>query len=152
MLAKDSKAVGKRIVDIAVPATVNILAIKRGDVFIAPNGSTKLQANDILCLLAENKMALQLPGQSSDIQYDRNRIKNISSFLSKKIKAYYIIIHRCKTLLPHPKRCFLLSALYIFLKLLLFLIRLFHKDGLLSHSLLLCLTPGALIPVVSQMK
>ncbi|HEV8283616.1 MAG TPA: potassium/proton antiporter [Chitinophagaceae bacterium] len=67
-LEKNSKAVGKRIVELGVPATVNILAIKRGNVFIAPNGSTKLQSDDVLYLLAEDKMALQLLGQSLDIQ------------------------------------------------------------------------------------
>ena len=57
-LTENSKAVGKRIVELMIPATVNILAIKRAHVYIAPNGSTKLQANDILYLLAEDKGSL----------------------------------------------------------------------------------------------
>jgi cell volume regulation protein A len=67
-LTKNSKAAGKRIVELGVPSSVNILAIKRGNVFIAPNGSTKFQPNDILFLLAEDKMALELFVQSLDIQ------------------------------------------------------------------------------------
>ena len=66
-LTETSKAVGKKIVDLQIPATVNMLAIKRSDVYIAPNGSTKLHANDILYVLAEDKRALQSLGQSLDI-------------------------------------------------------------------------------------
>lgn len=54
-----STAIGKRIVEIGTPATVNILAIKRGDVYIAPNGSTRLSENDILTVLAEDKESLE---------------------------------------------------------------------------------------------
>jgi cell volume regulation protein A len=60
MLAENSKAVNKRIVDLGVPATVNILAIRRGAVYIAPVGSTKLLASDVLHVLAEDKPSLQL--------------------------------------------------------------------------------------------
>jgi cell volume regulation protein A len=55
ILNEGSKAVGKRIVGLRMPATVNILAIKRSDVYIAPIGSTKLQANDILHVLGRQK-------------------------------------------------------------------------------------------------
>ena len=51
-----------------MPATINILAIKRGDVYIAPNGSTKLLANDILSVLAEDKGSLEQLAKSLDIQ------------------------------------------------------------------------------------
>lgn len=67
-LTNASKAVGRRIVELMIPATVNILAIKRADVYIAPNGSTKLQANDILYLLAEDKSSLQLFEESFAIE------------------------------------------------------------------------------------
>jgi cell volume regulation protein A len=67
ILSEGSKAVGKRIVELPIPVTVNILAIKRSDVFIAPNGSTKLMANDILHVLAEDKHALDLLGHALDI-------------------------------------------------------------------------------------
>ncbi|HSU28468.1 MAG TPA: potassium/proton antiporter [Chitinophagaceae bacterium] len=67
-LPQSSIAVGQRIVELAIPATVTILAIKRNDVFIAPNGSTKLLANDILHVLAENKDSLVLISQTLDIK------------------------------------------------------------------------------------
>jgi cell volume regulation protein A len=51
-------AVGRRIVDLHVPATVNILAIKRGPYFIAPNGETRLLENDLLQVLAEDSKSL----------------------------------------------------------------------------------------------
>jgi potassium/hydrogen antiporter len=57
-LPKGSNAIGKRIVELGIPATVNILAIKRGDVYIAPNGSTKLMQHDVLHVLAENTQSL----------------------------------------------------------------------------------------------
>ncbi|MBD0331102.1 MAG: potassium/proton antiporter [Chitinophagaceae bacterium] len=69
ILTEDSDAVGKRIVQLRIPATVNILAVKRNDVFIAPNGSTKLQANDILYVLAEDKRSLELLSESLDIKF-----------------------------------------------------------------------------------
>jgi potassium/hydrogen antiporter len=53
VLSENSSAVGKRIVELNIPGKINILAIKRAGVFIAPNGSTKLMANDILHVLAE---------------------------------------------------------------------------------------------------
>jgi cell volume regulation protein A len=66
ILTENSKAVGRKVVDLQIPSTVNILAIKRSEVYIAPNGSTKLQANDILYVLAEDKRSLELLGQSLD--------------------------------------------------------------------------------------
>jgi len=59
ILNRSASAVGKRIVDLRIPSTVNILAVKRGEYFIAPNGSTKLMANDILHVLAEDSQSLQ---------------------------------------------------------------------------------------------
>jgi cell volume regulation protein A len=59
ILNENAYAVGKRIVDLRIPSTVNILAVKRGEYFIAPNGSTKLMANDILHVLAEDSKSLQ---------------------------------------------------------------------------------------------
>jgi cell volume regulation protein A len=67
LLIKDSHAIGKRIVDLGVPATINILAIKRNDVFIVPNGSTKILENDIVFALAEDKHSLELLAQSLDV-------------------------------------------------------------------------------------
>ena len=67
-LSPATKAVGKRISELHIPATVNILAIKRAGVYITPNGSTKLMANDILYVLAEDKRAIALLGEALDIK------------------------------------------------------------------------------------
>jgi len=58
ILPESSQAAGKRIVELPIPPNVNILAIKRSGVFIAPNGSTKLMPGDKLNVLAEDKDAL----------------------------------------------------------------------------------------------
>ena len=67
ILVEGSNSIGKRIVELQIPPTVNILAIKRSDVFIAPNGSTKLMGNDILYVLAEDKLSLNLLTQALDV-------------------------------------------------------------------------------------
>jgi cell volume regulation protein A len=59
VLSESSKAAGKRIVELQIPATINILAIERDKVFIAPNGSTRVLPNDVLYVLAEDNEALQ---------------------------------------------------------------------------------------------
>jgi cell volume regulation protein A len=59
VLTPGAAAAGKRIVDLSVPATVNILAIHRQGVYIAPNGSTRLMADDIISVLAEDKLSMQ---------------------------------------------------------------------------------------------
>jgi Trk K+ transport system NAD-binding subunit len=70
-LTKGSKAVGKRIVELNIPSTVNILAIQRSDVFIAPNGSTKLMANDRLHVLAEDVQSIEQLAQSLDVKFKK---------------------------------------------------------------------------------
>jgi cell volume regulation protein A len=72
VLREGSKAVGKRIVELGIPITVNILVIKRGDVFITPNGSTKLMDNDILHVLVEDEDSLQLLVRSLDLEIFKN--------------------------------------------------------------------------------
>jgi cell volume regulation protein A len=67
ILTDSSGAVGKLIVELSVPSTVNILSIKRGDVYIAPNGSTRLLANDILYVLAEDVGSIVQLNQALDI-------------------------------------------------------------------------------------
>jgi cell volume regulation protein A len=59
LITPGSAAAGKRIVELSTPATTNILAIKRADLYISPNGSTMLLANDILYVLAEDENALE---------------------------------------------------------------------------------------------
>lgn len=68
VLDEGSKIAGKRIVELMVPASVNILAIKRADVYIAPNGSTRLLPNDILYVLAKDKQAVDLFGKALDVE------------------------------------------------------------------------------------
>jgi len=68
ILTEGSTAAGKRIVDLHIPPAVNILAIRRGDMFIAPNGSTKLMPNDVLHVLAEDQQSIELLKQALDIK------------------------------------------------------------------------------------
>lgn len=56
----DAPVIGKRIVELGIPATINILSIERAGVYIVPNGSTKLMGGDILHVLAEDENALEL--------------------------------------------------------------------------------------------
>lgn len=56
----DAAVIGKRIVELGTPATINILSIERAGVYIVPNGSTKLMGGDILHVLAEDESALEL--------------------------------------------------------------------------------------------
>jgi len=60
MVTDNSKAVGKRILELEVPSTVNIIAIKRGGVYIVPTGSTRIQSEDIIYVLAEDERSLEL--------------------------------------------------------------------------------------------
>lgn len=68
ILTENSRSIGKRIVELNIPAMINILAVKRAGVYISPNGSTKLQTNDILYVLAEDKRSLELLGDTLDVQ------------------------------------------------------------------------------------
>jgi cell volume regulation protein A len=68
-VAENSKAIGRRILDLAIPSTVNVIAIKRGDVYIVPNGSTMLQAEDILHVLAEDERSVELLGEALDVKF-----------------------------------------------------------------------------------
>jgi cell volume regulation protein A len=67
-VAENSKAIGKRILDLMIPSTVNIVAIKRSDVYIVPNGSTMIQAEDILYVLAEDERSVELLGEALDVK------------------------------------------------------------------------------------
>jgi potassium/hydrogen antiporter len=61
-----SPAAGKRILDIGFPRTALIALIKRKGSFITPNGSTVLQPDDILVIIAENADILKLVHTSLD--------------------------------------------------------------------------------------
>ena len=51
-----------------IPSRVNIVAIKRSDVYIVPNGSTMLQPEDILYVLAEDERSVELLGEALDVK------------------------------------------------------------------------------------
>src|SRR5690606_11198004 len=55
-ILSDFYAVGKRIVDLNFPKSAFIVMIKRDDKYIRPGGSTKLEAKDVLMVLADNPM------------------------------------------------------------------------------------------------
>lgn len=52
-IATQSFAAGKRIVDLKFPKSAFIVMIKRNEEYLRPGGSTKLEAGDILILLAD---------------------------------------------------------------------------------------------------
>jgi len=53
-------AVGKQIVELGFPRTAIIAVIKRKGKYITPNGSTVLEPDDRLVILAENAESLNL--------------------------------------------------------------------------------------------
>lgn len=74
VLIAGSPAAGKKIVDLTLPATVNILAVKRQDVYIAPRGSTRLMENDVITVLAEDDAAMkQVKAALGVVAYTENR-------------------------------------------------------------------------------
>lgn len=56
----DTIAEGQRIVDLEIPYTVHIMAIRRGNFFVQPIGSTRIMAGDTLYLLADDEESLNL--------------------------------------------------------------------------------------------
>lgn len=58
-LSKASAAVGKRIVDLGFPKAALISLIRRDGTFISPNGTTVLQAGDILWVIAETRASMK---------------------------------------------------------------------------------------------
>jgi potassium/hydrogen antiporter len=60
---RTSSMVGKRIVNLKIPATVSITYIRRGQNYIQPVGATIIQAGDVLYVLADNEEALQTANQ-----------------------------------------------------------------------------------------
>jgi cell volume regulation protein A len=61
-----SPAAGKRILDIGFPRAALIALIKRKGNFITPKGSTVIEPNDILVIIAENSDILKLVHESLD--------------------------------------------------------------------------------------
>jgi potassium/hydrogen antiporter len=63
-----SPAVGKRILDLGFPRAALIAIIKRKGSFITPNGSTVIEPNDKLVIIAENAESLSLVHKCLDYQ------------------------------------------------------------------------------------
>lgn len=66
---ENSFAVNKKIVDLVFPKTAIIAMIIRDDAYITPNGSTVIEANDVLIVLSEKQEGLNQV-------YDRLEIEN----------------------------------------------------------------------------
>ncbi len=58
-IANGNKVVGKKIVDIEFPQTAIIAMIKRDEKYITPNGSTVINADDVLIVLSETKKGIK---------------------------------------------------------------------------------------------
>jgi potassium/hydrogen antiporter len=63
-----SPAVGKRILDLGFPRAALIAIIKRKGIFITPNGSTVIEPNDKLVIIAENAESLTQVHKCLDYQ------------------------------------------------------------------------------------
>ncbi|HEV7332366.1 MAG TPA: potassium/proton antiporter [Flavisolibacter sp.] len=63
-----SKVTNRKIVDLNIPYTVHIMAIKRGETFLQPIGSTKILAGDQVYLLADNKNELEKAFEILDVK------------------------------------------------------------------------------------
>ncbi|MBK9270249.1 MAG: potassium/proton antiporter [Saprospiraceae bacterium] len=58
IIPADSKVVHKKIVELNFPKNSIIALIKRKDKYLTPNGSTVIEANDLLVLLSDNQNGL----------------------------------------------------------------------------------------------
>lgn len=58
-IASGSKVVGKQIVDIEFPRSAIIAMIRRDEKYITPNGSTVINADDVLIVLSENEKGIK---------------------------------------------------------------------------------------------
>ncbi|HPA87704.1 MAG TPA: potassium/proton antiporter [Bacteroidales bacterium] len=59
VIDETSKAAGKRVLDLGFPRAALIALIKRKGRFVTPNGSTVIEPDDILVILAENAESLR---------------------------------------------------------------------------------------------
>lgn len=55
ILTEGAKAIGKRIVDLRLPASVQLIALRRNGTFLQPTGADKLEHNDKLLLVLNDK-------------------------------------------------------------------------------------------------
>lgn len=72
----DYFAVNKRIVDLNFPKSAFIIMIKRGGEYIRPGGSTVIQGNDLLVVLADNKEELNKINECIKKSLKERNIKN----------------------------------------------------------------------------
>ncbi len=68
VISEISSAVGKKIVSLNLPASIPIISIKRNDRYFQPNGSTRLQAGDMLFVLFNNEDEFELVMNKLDIK------------------------------------------------------------------------------------
>lgn len=57
-IPREGYAVGKKIVDLHFPKSAIIAMIKRDDKFITPNGSTVIEADDVLIVLSDTRVGI----------------------------------------------------------------------------------------------
>ncbi|AHM62712.1 sodium/hydrogen exchanger [Flammeovirgaceae bacterium 311] len=67
VVPRDTAIVGKKIVELGFPKTAIIAMIKRDGKYITPNGSTELQALDLLMVLAEDEEGMDAVYESLQI-------------------------------------------------------------------------------------
>ncbi len=59
IVPEDCPAIGKQLVELGLPKTTEISIIQRNRMYITPSGSTQIEANDKLFILAENNEVLE---------------------------------------------------------------------------------------------
>ena len=73
-VTEKSTANGKRVVELNIPYSVHIMAIKRDDRYIQPIGSTIIYNDDILFLLADDQESLEKTLNKLNLSDDLNPV------------------------------------------------------------------------------
>lgn len=68
VIPDNNPSIGKRIVDVNFPRRAIIAMISRNDKFLTPNGTTQIEANDILIVLSEDNDSLQAAYESLHLE------------------------------------------------------------------------------------
>jgi cell volume regulation protein A len=58
-IPENNSSAGKKIVELGLPPSINVLAIQRDGSYVVPVGSTDLQTGDVLYVLADNEEVWQ---------------------------------------------------------------------------------------------
>lgn len=58
LIPADNHIIGKKIVELEFPKNAIIAMIKRDEKYITPNGSTKINPNDMLIVISDNELAM----------------------------------------------------------------------------------------------